>query len=457
MDYQTHSFLLLLATLHWTAVVGFRLTPKAATASHRDELSQIRWNNLDANLCVDVKGGHLSDGTKVQMWGCRGENGGSKHEWILPPSGRGLIRWKSHPEKCLDVTPVHGQPVNHNGNSLQIWTCDQSRQGMQWIVPSSGTGRIALKDHSNFCLDVENGGTHWGVRLQLWNCADPRDFFNSEFSFPARPLVAAIPTVNCSGAKFRSPEGESCIEDCPPGWIKDDSGGTNAMAPPHPWQELFSDAYQIPYYWNPETKESSWEMPKQQVCSLCQGSARRRHTQYQGNMINATMTEGSDACTRCPAGEIPQIDADECQSIQDTCDKKDCEACATCMETSEKDLAQCVLEQESDVECVNPGSMWCSAAIANLAECQSFSLGCYYRIQCHHPCICPEWKSIHCGGNTGGGTCNYKKLASGLLERRHNGSIVPSAMLQRAGHNLERDRQAEHSDLDESLAGKCLS
>lgn len=30
---------------------------------------------------------------------------------------------------------------------------------------------------------------------------------------------------------------------------------------PHPWQEQFSDEYQIPYYWNPESQESSWEKP----------------------------------------------------------------------------------------------------------------------------------------------------------------------------------------------------
>jgi hypothetical protein len=30
---------------------------------------------------------------------------------------------------------------------------------------------------------------------------------------------------------------------------------------PHPWQEQYSEEYQIPYFWNPETLESSWEEP----------------------------------------------------------------------------------------------------------------------------------------------------------------------------------------------------
>lgn len=36
----------------------------------------------------------------------------------------------------------------------------------------------------------------------------------------------------------------------------------NKPKPPHPWVEQFSDEYKIPYYWNPETCESCWEMPK---------------------------------------------------------------------------------------------------------------------------------------------------------------------------------------------------
>merc|ERR1719361_1048822 len=30
---------------------------------------------------------------------------------------------------------------------------------------------------------------------------------------------------------------------------------------PHPWQKHFSEEFQIPYFWNSETLESSWEMP----------------------------------------------------------------------------------------------------------------------------------------------------------------------------------------------------
>jgi len=33
-------------------------------------------------------------------------------------------------------------------------------------------------------------------------------------------------------------------------------------APPKPWQEQFSEEYGIPYFWNPVTQASSWEMPE---------------------------------------------------------------------------------------------------------------------------------------------------------------------------------------------------
>merc|ERR1719310_1910566 len=37
-----------------------------------------------------------------------------------------------------------------------------------------------------------------------------------------------------------------------------------------------------------------------------------------------------------------------------------------------------------------------------LMDCQGLSVGCFYRILCHSPCVCSSWKHINCGGDVGG-------------------------------------------------------
>lgn len=39
------------------------------------------------------------------------------------------------------------------------------------------------------------------------------------------------------------------------------AGPPKGKKPPPPWEEHWSDEYQIPYYWNPDTGESAWENP----------------------------------------------------------------------------------------------------------------------------------------------------------------------------------------------------
>ena len=39
------------------------------------------------------------------------------------------------------------------------------------------------------------------------------------------------------------------------------SSGVETVQLPHPWEELWSVQYKIPYFWNPETGDSSWEKP----------------------------------------------------------------------------------------------------------------------------------------------------------------------------------------------------
>lgn len=382
-------------------------TPNSLLTNAQGELQDpvvdfIRWNT-HPHLCLDVQNGHNGNGAQVQMWGCAGSvNGdGTDVKWTIPASGAGPIRWGRYNDKCLDVD---GGGTS-NGNRVQIWDCgDGSHANMQWTLPSSGTGVIRWSTHPYKCLDVTSGDTHWGNKVQTWDCGQSSSNSHQQFTFPkviqcgphcSQCDLEAGTCQKCSGSKYLGPDGSTCVDDCPPGWTKTGGSGN-------------------------EPRE----------CKICSGSSRRRR---------------ADECNRCQAGFIPKIDSDECQNIQDTCTADQCEGCLQCMAAVQDDWKDCVLEKDPSAQCVNPGSTWCSTVVATLAECQHLSFGCFYKLRCQHPCICPEWKSIHCGGQTGSGTCNVNSMM--LLGQ--NSSTRRPTLMQRA------QRNGQDASLDDSIAGKC--
>ncbi|KAF7369740.1 hypothetical protein MVEN_00305700 [Mycena venus] len=173
------------------------------------------------NKCIDVKDGVNADGTKLQIWTC---TAGNKNQlWISETDD--TFRWAGT-NKCIDLTD--GKITD--GNVLQIYTCDSKNSNQKWrgrpnpdttepayiklnsafedycfaaasdtdgaevaIVgcltnPNSNylktfpNGQIAwnvpvapltgqIKIFNNKCLDVPNGSTANGVKLQIWTCA----------------------------------------------------------------------------------------------------------------------------------------------------------------------------------------------------------------------------------------------------------------------------------------------
>lgn len=178
------------------------------------------------NKCLDVTNGATADGTKMQIYTCSAGN--ANQQWSI--SGN-TIKWNGHND-CLDNT---GGVVT-NGNVVQIWTCTSGpNQQWQLAAASSGTtppptsgghvihpgassttcltapsntngGSVVVKPcdgtasqtwtqngntlvvYSNMCLDVTNGSTANGNKMQIWACGNNNA--NQQFSVTSDKRIA---------------------------------------------------------------------------------------------------------------------------------------------------------------------------------------------------------------------------------------------------------------------------
>ncbi|KAF7369659.1 hypothetical protein MVEN_00296900 [Mycena venus] len=170
--------------------------------------------------CIDVKDGVNGDGTKLHIWTCAAGN--TNQMWTRVTSDT-TFQW-SGTNKCIDLTD--GKITD--GNVLQLWDCDGASQNQLWqgdpnpdtvetvhviggnntpneggpwcMVAESNTNgaEVALvacaktdffpngnltwvvptvpltgqfKTFNSKCLDVKDGSTANGAKLQIWDCA----------------------------------------------------------------------------------------------------------------------------------------------------------------------------------------------------------------------------------------------------------------------------------------------
>ncbi|KAF8139262.1 ricin B lectin domain-containing protein [Mycena galopus ATCC 62051] len=163
------------------------------------------------NMCLDVTGGATTSGTPLQIWECT--PGDANQQWTL--SGNS-IQW-SEESSCLDLT--NGDATN--GNAMQIWACTDG-PNQQWTLttgpsekitpwtsnttcltaPTNANGGEVVVEpcdgsasqlwtaigstivvYGNMCLDVPNGNTTNGVKLQIWACTPGVGDANQQFVF----------------------------------------------------------------------------------------------------------------------------------------------------------------------------------------------------------------------------------------------------------------------------------
>jgi hypothetical protein len=125
-------------------------------------------------VVLDVQGNSTAAGAPLQIWGY---NGTSAQFFVMR-----LIRYEGgYPlymfrglgsNNCIDVPGGQGG----NGTKLQMWPCNYTNAQLFWVPFQSGSNYV-FRSNINFgdgfsggCMDVPNGSTAWGTRMQLWSC-----------------------------------------------------------------------------------------------------------------------------------------------------------------------------------------------------------------------------------------------------------------------------------------------
>ncbi|KAJ7035158.1 ricin B lectin domain-containing protein [Mycena alexandri] len=128
--------------------------------------STIQWSGEDS--CLDLTNGNVTDGNVVQIWGC---SHGPNQRWTLTTGASETItHWTSN-TTCLTA------PTNANGGEVVVAPCDGSASQLWTEIGPT------IVVYGNMCLDVPNGNTTDGVKLQIWACTPGVGDANQQFFY----------------------------------------------------------------------------------------------------------------------------------------------------------------------------------------------------------------------------------------------------------------------------------
>jgi len=99
-----------------------------------------------------------TNGAPVQLADC---TGGDDQEWKFGPNGAISLY---NGAKCLDVT----NGVTTNGNKLQVWDCFSGNTNQEFDYTQYGDNHIRWKGSK--CVDLTNGLMTNGNTVQIWDC-----------------------------------------------------------------------------------------------------------------------------------------------------------------------------------------------------------------------------------------------------------------------------------------------
>jgi len=110
--------------------------------------------------CMDLTGGDLQSGNKIQIWDCNGIE--INQNWIY---SEGALRSGVDQSKCVDLGNM--QP----GTPIAIEACNGSLQ-QKLIYDTSNSYRVY---NNRVCIDLSGGLKSNGNILQVWNCTKGND------------------------------------------------------------------------------------------------------------------------------------------------------------------------------------------------------------------------------------------------------------------------------------------
>ncbi|KAJ7249759.1 ricin B lectin domain-containing protein [Mycena haematopus] len=136
--------------------------------------STIQWSSHSD--CLDLTNGATTDGNIIQIWAC---TGGANQKWTLttgpgsttpPPTTGHVIEPGASSNTCLTA------PTNANGGTVVVQPCNGST-GQAWTQNGQ-----TIVVYGNMCLDVTNGSSSNGVKMQIWSCTPGVGGANQHFT-----------------------------------------------------------------------------------------------------------------------------------------------------------------------------------------------------------------------------------------------------------------------------------
>jgi hypothetical protein len=135
----------------------------------------LQWSGTDK--CIDLTNGLITDGNVLQIWTCT--SGDSNQQWdgTADPDATQVVNLST----SATITPIGENfcitaASNEDGAEVVIASCGSSTNplpngNITWVVPTPPlTGSIVT--FGDKCLDVPNGSTANGVKLQIWTCTE---------------------------------------------------------------------------------------------------------------------------------------------------------------------------------------------------------------------------------------------------------------------------------------------
>ncbi|KAJ6448145.1 ricin B lectin domain-containing protein [Mycena sanguinolenta] len=161
--------------LSFAVLVSLSLTVRAQEPGQTDTFASALGNDPSLVKCLSAASN--ADGAAVVLGDCTSANA----QWTVPEGANNAGTLQIFGDKCLDVT--NGATIN--GNKLQIWTCATANTN-QLFVPNGYGGTIQWSG-TNKCLDTTDGVLADGTpvrplpcflrtasepdpQIQIWDC-----------------------------------------------------------------------------------------------------------------------------------------------------------------------------------------------------------------------------------------------------------------------------------------------
>mmetsp|Transcript_650 Transcript_650/g.1144 ORF Transcript_650/g.1144 Transcript_650/m.1144 type:complete len:625 (-) Transcript_650:130-2004(-) len=123
--------------------------------------------NKHQDLCLDVPGGAIKNGARLQVWNC---NGQPQQEWIWCSDSR--IVSASNKNMCIDrpgtAAGALGPPPPHP-SPLQLWECN-GHPGQSWGYDSKSMAVYQSASGHAMCMDLWHGHLVPGNNVIVWGC-----------------------------------------------------------------------------------------------------------------------------------------------------------------------------------------------------------------------------------------------------------------------------------------------